>query len=134
MKFSPRDALVVTLTLGAGLLAGYLEHSRRSYLSRLPTDEAHVHQVLQNIWTPDQLKRIRAGLEKLGEEDGIPNGDQYGYGRWPLTEHVGEAEPLGADGRCANRYLVPTRTARAASCTTAWTSGCTTSSPAGAPR
>ena len=46
-------------------------------------------------------------MKRIGETQGIPNGNSYGYGRWPLVDHIGEAEPIRADGTCSNRYLVP---------------------------
>ncbi len=110
VEFCAWTVVLVALALGG------LESNRRSYAARLPANETNTHQVLTNIWTPEELRKIRIGLQKLGATEGIKNGDSYGYGRWPLTEHIGEAEPLGEDGRCANRYLVPNQRQPADKC------------------
>ena len=91
------------VVLAVALLGCGLEWKRRRYLISLPSDQQHEWQVLNQIWTPAEIEKLHRSLRSLGEREGIPNGDSYGYGRWPLTEHVGEAEPLMREALAGRR-------------------------------
>ena len=70
--------------------------------------------MLQNVWTPDEIEGIIHAMQTKLKS--VPNGNSYGYGRWPRTEHVGEAERQRPDGSCRNKYLVPSERLNSTNC------------------